>query len=248
MEHFFLLGEDLPENIGIQMYGVEHLAWLAAAAVACVALCLIYRRRTQPDRLRMGLVIAVIITALQIWRIIFQINGGVFGMDYLPFHLCDVAQALVLIHAIRGGKLIGEFLYCLGLSGAACALIFPDWTRYPILNIQSLQSFITHILLTAYIIMMVAGGEIRPNAKRLPKCVLMLLAFAVPIYIFNKVFDTNFFFANYPSPGSPLEPFESLLGNPGYLLGIIPILAVLWVVLYLPFEVARRHRRKYNER
>ncbi|MCL2080604.1 MAG: TIGR02206 family membrane protein [Oscillospiraceae bacterium] len=240
MENFFLLGENLPPEIGIQMYGPEHLIWLAAGAAVCAALSLIYRGKPQSGRRRMGLVIAVIITALQLWRIIFQINAGIFSLDYLPFHLCDVVQALVLVHAIRGGTLTGEFLYCLGLPGALSALAFPDWTRYPILNIQSLQSFITHILLCAYIIMTVAGGDVRPEIKRLPKCVLMLLAFGAPVYIFNKVFGTNFFFANWPSPGSPLEPFEAFLGNPGYLLGVIPLLAVIWTFLYLPFVLARR--------
>lgn len=225
------------------MFGTEHLVWLAAYALTCVILSLIYQRIDKTGRRRMGIVVAVITMGLQIWRIIFQISGGIFNVNYFPLHLCDVTAFLVLIHSLRGGKVIGEFLYCLGIPGAVSALIFPDWTRYPILNIQSLQSFTIHIFMTAYIVMLVAGGDIRPEAKRLPKCFLMLLGIGIPIYFFNKIYDTNFFFTNWPSPGSPMEFLETFLGNPGYILGVVFLIVVLWVVMYLPFELARAMKR-----
>jgi hypothetical integral membrane protein (TIGR02206 family) len=255
MEHFFLLGNDLPESvIGIEAYGPEHLGWLAAGLAVWITLCLVYRRLEPKGRRRMALTVSLFILALETFRIILQIGAGVFDRTYLPLHLCGLATYFTLIHAlrwepaaegtpIRRNVLLGEILYSLCLPGALSALAFPDWTRFPTLNVQSMQSFMTHIFLMAYPLMLVAGGDIRPSAKRLPKCFLFIAVLAVPIYILNKVIGTNFFFLNEPSPGSPLEIFAGPLGNPGYLLGYIPILGTAWLLLYVPLGIWRRLRK-----
>ena len=82
------------------------------------------------------------------------------------------------------------------------------------------------------------GGDLRPEARQLPKCLGILVCCAVPVALFNRFFGTNYMFLSWPSPGSPLEWFASFLGRPGYLLGYLPMLALVWLILYLPF--ARR--------
>lgn len=228
------------------MFGLEHLVWLGVFVAACVIMSLLYRRANQTVRHKMRIVLGFLTIGLQIWRIVFQTLGGTIALEHLPLHLCDITIFLTLLHALRGGKLVGEYLYCLGMPGALAAMLFPDWLRYPILNIQSLQSFSTHICMAAYAVMLVAGGDIRPQAKRLPKCLAIAIAFCVPIYFINKLLNTNFFFLNWPSAGSPLEPFEALCGNPGYIFGYFPLVVVLWLILYLPIELKRIVKRKHS--
>lgn len=239
MEYFFLLDKHLPEGVGINMYGPEHIIWLVVGAVICVLLCMIYRGMDKNGRYRLGLSVSGAIVFLEAFRIAAQIITGVFNATYLPLHLCGLAVYFTLIHAISGNALLGDVLYGICMPSAICALVFPDWIRYPILNMQSIQSFLAHILLASYPIMRMAGGDLRPAAKRLPKCLLFIMAFAVPMYFLNKLLGTNFFFLNWPSPGSPLELFEKPLGNPGYILGYIPMLAAIWLILYIPVEIIR---------
>ncbi|MCL2031558.1 MAG: YwaF family protein [Oscillospiraceae bacterium] len=256
MENFWLMGDSggLPGHItGIAMYGPEHLLWLAAGAALWVAMALAYRRMGPENRRRTALALAWLIFALEAVRMALQGGLGVFTRHLIPLHLCGLATYLTLLHALRGAKspageppsqknvLLGEVLYSLCLPGAVCALIFPDWVAFPILNAQSMQSFLTHIFLTAYPVMLVAGGDIRPSARRLPKCLLFIAALAAPIYILNKIIGTNFFFLNEPSPGSPLELF-GMLGNPGYILGYIPIVGAAWLLLYGPPAIWRKLR------
>lgn len=243
MEYFFLLDKYLPEGVGIEMYGPEHIAWLAAGVVICALLCILYRRMDKSGRRRLGLAVSGSIIFLEAFRIAAQIICGVFNVHYLPFHLCGLAVYFTIIHALSGNELLGEVLYGICMPSAVCALVFPDWIRYPILNMQSIQSFLVHILLASYPLMRIAGGDMRPNAKRLPRCLLFILAFAVPMYFLNKLIGTNFFFLNWPSPGSPLELFAGPLGNPGYILGYIPMLGAVWLILYLPIELARRIKK-----
>jgi hypothetical integral membrane protein (TIGR02206 family) len=242
MEYFFLLDKHLPEGVGIDAFGPEHTAWLIASVFVCVLLCLYYRRLAAPRRRRFATGLAFAILFLELFRIAAQVIAGVFTAKYLPLHLCALATYLTLIHAFTGSKLLGNILYGLCMPAAIAALVFSDWLQYPVLNIQSIQSFLIHILLMSYPVMLMSGGDLRPRAKMLPKCLLFIIVIAVPLYFLNKVLDTNFFFLNQPSPGSPLELFAGLWGNPGYIFGIFIIIAVLWLLLYLPVELYYRKK------
>ena len=139
---------------------------------------------------------------------------------------------------------MGEFLYGVCMPGAAFALLFPDWTAYPAFSYHSIVGFLVHTLLVGYPLMLVCGGGLRPDPRRLPRCLAMLAALAAAVYVFDRAAQANYMFLLLPAPGSPLEWFARRLGNPGYLLGYVPMLAGVWVVLYLPFLIGLRRRRR----
>ena len=120
----------------------------------------------------------------------------------------------IFIYAFTKNKIAKESLYALGIVGALMALIFADWLMLPLLNFQSIHSFLMHGLLIAFIVMLVVAGEIKPNYKNLPMVFIVHLFICFGLYFFNKAFDTNFFFMNYPSPGSPLVMFETTVRQP----------------------------------
>ena len=68
--------------------------------------------------------------------------------------------------------------------------------------------------------------------------VLLVLGLAVPIYIFNSIFDTNFMFLMEPDSGNPLEMFEKLLGS--HLWGFPILLPVVILAMYLPARIFKR--------
>lgn len=181
-------------------------------------------------------------------RYIYLLIIGEFDLEVLPFHLCSMAIYLSLLNAYYPGKIKKEILYSLCMPGAAAALLFPSWAGYPMISLVNIQNFLQHALLMIYPIMLFAGGDIRPNYKNLPKCLLFLLIISPPIYIFNKIFDTNFLFINYPSPGSPLVLFEKWFGNPGYILGLLMLILVVWFFLYSPIVFLRFRRNRINKK
>ena len=176
------------------------------------------------------------------WDLILVFTGQ-FRLNYLPLDLCGIAMFGELLWAVRRGRLTGELCFCLFLPGAAMALLFPNWTPLPFWNFLYLRSFLLHGLLVAVPVMAVAGGDLRPDPRNLPKCLAVSLAMCVPIYVIDRALDQNFFFLNVPSPGSPLELFARWWGNPGYLLGLPLLLGLVWVILYVPL-VLYRHRKK----
>ena len=177
--------------------------------------------------------------AVELLRALLLMLAGEYGLGRLPLHLCALAIYIGFLHSLRGGELTGQFLYAFCMPGAVCALLFPDWSAYPAFHFMSVSSFTLHILLVGYTLMLVAGGELRPDTRRAPACLGIMLLIAVPVYVFDRLMGTNYMFLNWPLPGSPLEWF-AFLGRPGYLLGYIPLLAAAWTVIYAPFVKKRR--------
>ena len=225
-----------PEGTGFVLFGALHLSWLCAIALLIFVCARFYRGRAALGQRRTELALAWTAVGLQWLRDLLLLAGGHFEVGFLPLHLCGLSVYLILWNAYRSTPLKQELLYCLTLPGAVFALLFPNWNVYPFFNFMHLSSFLIHALLVAYPIVLLVGGKLHPDARRLPRCLLCFLALCVPVAAFNHAFGTNFMFLSQPSPGSPLAFFARYLGDPGYLLGGLLILLAVWALLYgLPF-------------
>lgn len=235
MKYFFTLQSDLPADVGFPLWGRQHLCWLVICAGLAGILCTLSMRLREPGqkRLRRGIGWAVLLCELlKDGNLIIQ---GAFGLYYLPLHLCGLAVFFTFFHSRHPTETIGNFLYSTCMPGAACALLFPDWTMFPAFSYHSLVAFVVHGLLAAYPLTLLAAGRLHPRPELLPRCFGILLGLAVPIYLFDRAFQVNYMYLLRPAPDSPLEWFAALLGNPGYLFGYLPMLALVWGLLYLPF-------------
>ena len=240
MNYFFTLEKDLPAGVGFAHGGTAHIAWLLFSALLIAALCLAYRRAPEAGRTRLRHALGWAVLVCEALKDVNLAVQGGLDRWFLPLHLCGLAVFFTFAHSRRPGKTVGNFLYSCCMPGAAFALAFPDWVAFPPLSYHAIVGFTVHALLIAYPLMLLSGGDLHPEARTLPKCLGILVCCAVPVAVFNHVFGTNYMFLSWPSPGSPLEWFASFLGVPGYLLGYLPMLAVIWLVLYLPFAGKKR--------
>ena len=171
--------------------------------------------------------------------------GGRYLPDYLPLHLCSINIFIITIHAWKPSKLLGGYLYTVGIPGTIAALLFPTWTKLPLLNFMHLHSFTLHILLVLYPIMLTVGGDIKPESRQLPKCLLMLLGLAGIALVVNLIFDTNFMFLMEAKPENPLYIFKQLFGS--HLIGFPIIISAVILVMYLPVIILKKRKGVQNE-
>lgn len=232
-KYFFVQQYDLPpEAVGFKMYGCEHLCALAVIVIAGYFLCRKYRRLDRIAQDRFGRIMCVIMLQEEALRDFILWRLGHFDVEFLPLHLCGLALFVCIFHSVFHYDWLGQTLFCLCMPGAVCALLFPDWTRCPIIQFESLHSFFIHALLSIYPLMQLTSNRIVPKLSHIYKPILFLIASAIPIGFINKRFGTNFMFLSTPSAGSPLVFIEKLVGSENYILGFAALVLVCMTVFY----------------
>jgi hypothetical integral membrane protein (TIGR02206 family) len=242
-ELFLATTETVPPGVGFGLYSVPHRLWFAALILLACTASLVCRSMDAAGRRRVLRALTEATLILQIAGDAVMIVTGRYALNYLPLDLCGLAIFAEFMDARQDNRLLSELCYCLFMPGAAMALIFPDWVSLPWWNLYSIRSFVIHGLLMAYPWIRIAGGDLRPDARKLPLCFAVGIGMCIPIYVIDKALDQNFFFLNWPSPGSPLELFEKWLGSPGYLAGLPLMLMIIWLLLYLPWGNPARSRK-----
>ena len=181
---------------------------------------------------------------MNIVRFIYVILYGASIVHELPLHLCSMTGIFCFIYEFFLKKtpfirsVLGQAMYDLCLPGALMAILFPNGTVYPLVHFISLESYLFHLLIIAYICIRLADKGIVPGIKEAYKSIIFLLVIVPPVYLFNMVFGTNFMFVIGPSLGSPLYGFYRMGGYSGYRIGyafVAVFVIYLMNTFYIPF-------------
>lgn len=239
MKYFWTYKTDLPADfIGTPNFSSPHLACILASILLIVAMLLIYRRQDAKVKIRMQKFIIVLAAVLDVARWIWAaIIGHYSFQEMLPLHLCSLSIWMELAAVFTGRSLLKEFGYALCMTGAMAAILTPDWSMYPFPSFQYLHSIVVHSLLILVPVLWIWGDGFRPNYRQLPKCLLILFAFAIPVFFINFAVDGNYLFLREAPKDTPIEIFDTWFGNPGYLVPLFFTIMVVWLVFYLPWMI-----------
>ena len=241
MKYWFDTVETIPEGVGFSHYSGIHLAWIIGGVALMLLLGLCYRSRTAEQRGILRKILALAVVADEIFKMVMLTLGGRYLPDYLPLHLCSVNIILIAVHAWRPSVTLDNFLYTVGIPGALAALLFPSWTSLPLGNFMHIHSFTVHILLVAYPVMLLFGGDLKLSWRFIPRCIGLLSVLAVVALAVNLLLDTNFMFLMFAEPGNPLYTFEQLCGD--HRIGFAVLIPVILLVMYLPLELVRKLKK-----
>lgn len=237
MGHFWDTVDTIGEGFGFPLFGAYHLAVLGGMIALAVVLTRFYCALGARGRARWRVIVAALLIADELFKDFGLFCGGNFAPDYLPLHLCSINIFLIALHAWRQPKLLSSFLYFVCLPAACAALLFPTWTELPALNFMHLHSFSIHFLLALYPLALTVSGDMDPQPRAFPRCCLLLAGLAVPIYLFNLRFGTNFMFLMWADEGNPLLFFERF-GS--HLLGYPVLCSLVFAAMMLLLRLRRR--------
>lgn len=215
---------------GFQLFGKEHVAMLAIITALTAVVVVMYMRHERIRR-RLLLGIAFLLPTMEAVKILLLTYWGQMGLGFLPLHLCSLAIYLYPpVAVMKPGKtrtVIGGFCCTVLLPATIAALLFPDWTMYPILGVMSLLSFAWHTLQLMLPLCLLLSGEIRPRFRDLWKSILMLFLFSIPVYLFDRATGYNYWFLLQPVPETPLETLYQAFGEKGYLAALAGLAAAV---------------------
>lgn len=232
-----------PDYLNFSHFSPIHLFITALFIVIIVAAMLYYKKLDEKARQKFLYIMSALLIADELFKHICSAATGQWEWEFLPLHLCSINIFVCVINSFRRDDFTSEVLYSVCIPGAALALLMPTWTNLPYWNFMSIHSNSVHVLLVLYPLLLLAGG-FKPNFKRLPKVLLLLLCECVPIYFLNKILDVNFFFLNGTAGNPVLKLLASVFGKEFYFIGCVPILLILWVFMYLPWFIAGRKKQK----
>lgn len=241
-KYFFANPADVPENLLWKAYGAEHLCWLAAIGLFLILSCVFFNRLDDSGQEKVLKGFALMIVIQEIIKDILHYYAGTITLEHLPFHICGISIFFTLWHAYRPNGINGDYLYAVSMPAAFAALIFPNWTEYPILHFSAVNSFTIHTWLIAYALMAITSKRVVPDIRNVPKIAAVMIGLMIPIYFLNKRWDTNFMFINGASPGSPLVPLYNIFGD-AYFLAAILLIFVFWGIIYAPWYLKGRRNQ-----
>ena len=251
MSLFFTYEDNLPADVGYKLYSATHIAAITVSIAAIILITVWYVISNEAGKRRIRRAVAVIPVILMVLRHIYVLICGASIVYELPLHLCSMTGIFCFIYEfflkdpsfVR--SVLGQALYALCFPGALMAILFPDGTIYPIIHFISLESYLFHALIIAYICIRLADKGIIPSVREAYKSILFLLVVVPPVYLFNVIFKTNFMFVIRPSSGSPLYGFYKLGGYAGYRIGYAFVaIAVIYLmnILFLPVSLRPNSR------
>lgn len=235
-------------GVGFELYSKGHLIWLLALAIASIIVIPIYLRASDRKQLKIRKIFACGLAISEIVKDIIIVIIGAPLLGYLPLHLCGYAIFFLLADAyLPKQKITGQMIaYAFG-PGALMALLFCSWTMLPLFwNFMTIHSFVFHWAIVTYLIMRLADGEIKPDYKGVWISILTMLILVIPAYLVDMKTGYNYMFIYEVQRNSPLEPIWEIFGvrwgKPGYFVGAVLLITVIFHVLYLIYGIFRKRK------
>jgi len=217
--------------------------------MAVIAVIFIRCREKGRDRILKEIPIFLLCMEASKWIVLFSIHKANIGM--LPLHLCGLAVydfvPASFLPSKKARAFFGEVAVILLGPGSVFALLLPDWSFYPVWNFFNIYGYIWHELLLLYPLLLLIDRRVKPRIFHLWYEIVFLAVIVPPIFIFDKKFDCNYLFINWPDEGTPLSWMASFMGVPGYLIGYAVMAVSVMALIYVPFEIAAGISRKHME-
>jgi hypothetical integral membrane protein (TIGR02206 family) len=190
-----------------------------------------------PARRTAAVVLAVVALAMQA----YQLTPGDFDVDTsLPLALCDVATVMTVVALWTRSPRASAFTYYVGLTLTSQGVLTPSLAEgFP--HPRYFGFWALHFLVVWAAAYLTWGLGIRPTWRLDRFAIAATLTWAVTVFAFNVVADTNYGYLNAkPSSASLLD----LMGPwPWYVAVEIVVITVAWALLLtLPWTVAARRR------
>jgi hypothetical integral membrane protein (TIGR02206 family) len=227
-----------------EAFSGEHLVLLGIFVAGLVVAAAWGRaHRDTPLELPARRTAAVVLALVALGMQAYQLTPGDFDVDTsLPLALCDVATVMTVVALWTRSPRASAFTYYVGLTLTSQGVLTPSLAEgFP--HPRYFGFWALHFLVVWAAAYLTWGLGIRPTWRRYRFAVGATLTWAVVVFAFNVVVDSNYGYLNAkPSSASLLD----VLGPwPWYVVVEIVVVTVAWAVLLtLPWTLAARQRTR----
>lgn len=164
--------------------------------------------------------------------------------EAIPLHLCSISAIVSAVLAFCRWPGAMDFLWYLGMPGAALALVFPAPAVSCCQVLLNASYVTTHLMILLIPACRLAAG-MRPRIRRTAEMLCVLLGIAIAAYGVNRRLGTDFLFLMAPPSGTPLVGLFSY-GLTLYRLTLFVLMGLLCVLMD---RLARKiDKKQHNDR
>jgi hypothetical integral membrane protein (TIGR02206 family) len=226
-----------------RLFGPSHWAVLALTLALTAGLVLAARLGGGGGRIRpIALGLAALLLINELVELVYVASAAPRSLvDHLPFALCDWVIATCVLALVFRRQLAYELSYLWGLGGSLQALLTPDlvedFPRYAFFAFM-----IAHAGVIIAIFFLTLGMGMRPRPGSILRAFWWSQIYLLVTAALNLALGTNYGYLCH----KPLHPsLLDVLGPwPAYLLSLEAIALVMYALLYAPFAVLDRLRRR----
>ena len=246
-DYFWKQYEDLPSGLGYMRFSAEHIVTLLVLGVLLV-FAVRFLAAKDDRRAASMKVLPWIMVGLELFKDVFLISVGHFGVGYLPLHLCSLGVFVFIAASLaktdRWRIILSEISWIVIVPGTIAALLFPDWAHlYPVFNFMNLHGYLWHGMLLLYPLMMGKSGWVHLSIRHAHYVWVFMIGAAIPVYVFDRIAHCNYMFVNWPPKGTPLEWIAHITGDGLYLVGYAVFAVIVIGLIYLGVELYHRSRK-----
>ena len=229
------------------LFGAQHLAALGLIAGACILIALLRSQFSQRAKTVFRFSLAALIYLSEgswhIWKL--AINDWNIQV-MLPLWLCSITAWTMPLLLIWKNKSYFEWVYYMGLIGAAMALLQPDLMIYGFPHFRFIEFFTLHGAVVVSVIYFTVVEGFRPTWKALPWVILVTNLYWAFCALVNSLIGSNYLYTHTKLPTPSL--LDILGPHPWYLLSMEAIGITLCLLLYLPFALRDWRHKKHIDR
>ncbi|WP_319415653.1 TIGR02206 family membrane protein [Marispirochaeta aestuarii] len=238
-------------------FSAQHYAGLAGLVLLWILVVTAARRSTEEKR---HIIEFLLVASLWLNEIIYQFywyfTGGWHAAWALMVQMCGLSiLILCFVFALPAGKLrqvLFELIFFWGIGGALQALLAPDIGYRGFPEYKYFSFFISHGLIIACGLYLVAGRGFRPTLMSVFRVILISNIVVFFAWWINLSLEHippfqrgNYFVIGFPPPtGSIVDILAGIFGPaPWYALGLEILGLALFLTMWLPFGVKSLVRR-----
>jgi len=234
----------------------QHLTFVSALMAVMIFLAVflgIRARRRDPDsRLKALAVAAILIDALEIFKIVilcFRDQSAETILYNLPLFLCSIQLITLPLAAFSKGLLQRaalDFVAVFGVLGAVLGTYAAGniYGANPVLSFDCVISGITHTIAGFASLYILIAGLAHMEKREIPLTFLILCGFCGTAYVVNRIIDYNYMFLQ-KGDGTPYDILYNLVGGNAvlYPLGVW-LLFILYISAFYGVAFVIRKRRR----
>jgi hypothetical integral membrane protein (TIGR02206 family) len=225
------------------LFGGQHFTALGLVVLTCLFMWRFREKWNENSKkATRWTLLALIYLCEGSWQVWMWAIGAWTIQGMLPLWLCSVTSWSMPLLLIWRSEKYYQWVYFMGLIGAAMALLTPDLMQYGFPHFRFIEFFTLHGALIVAIVYMTTIERFRPKIKALPWVILVTNLYWLFCAWVNSQIGSNYLYTQGKLPTPSL--LDYLGPHPWYLLSMEGLGILLCLLLYLPFARGEKKARE----